>query len=264
MRVVSTVAASPKAGNSFTEIEDDYVVPGRRLRNTPNTFAAHTTRRLIFALSDGATTSSFSREWAHLLVTACWSTRFGPQLNGSWPDLAQLRARWHKHADRENLPWYAQQKLALGTGATFLGLWLFPATAASARWGSWIALAAGDSCLMQVRNDRLIASLPIKSAVDFNAAPALLSTLQLDGPRSRVLQRFRGMWQQGDRIFLLTDAIAAWFLTQTDQNMRPWQELQRMVLHPADWETWLNVLRAEKELRNDDVTVVMIAVGGKQ
>src|SRR3954471_6874062 len=150
----------PKLGNSTEEYEDAF---------------AYSTDDGIFAIADGATESSFADRWARDLVDSFVTKP--PEVNGSsaaFPDwLAPLQQRWRSGIDWENLPWFAEEKAKAGAYATFLGLTIydpdqFKKTTLLDRPASlfrkhdppqvwkWKALAVGDSCFFQVRDEKLI------------------------------------------------------------------------------------------------------------
>jgi hypothetical protein len=63
----------------------------------------------------------------------------------------------------------------------------------------------------------------------------------------------------GDQLWLMTDALARWFLSRVEGQGRPWEELA------AFWDAhaperafpdWVSLLRGRHELRNDDVTLL--------
>ena len=65
----------------------------------------------------------------------------------------------------------------------------------------------------------------------------------------------------GDRLFLMTDALAQWFLHAHEQGGRPDKELAA-VLSAADpdaaFAAWVEELRQRDALRNDDVTLLNV------
>jgi hypothetical protein len=119
-----------KAGNEISECEDiwDY---------------GKSDRLFSIALSDGATESSFSQEWAKELVTAFVNHDLQPL---AW--LGKSQQNWQQWLENQNLSWFAKRKVGQGAFATFLGLEILPDL-------SWKAIAVGDSCLFVVRNCEL-------------------------------------------------------------------------------------------------------------
>jgi hypothetical protein len=58
-------------------------------------------------------------------------------------------------------------------------------------------------------------------------------------------------------MLLTTDALAQWFLERVPGSGKPWKELVRMECR-HQFDSFVGKMREEKELRNDDVTVVII------
>jgi hypothetical protein len=67
-----------------------------------------------------------------------------------------------------------------------------------------------------------------------------------------------GIIQKGDRLFLLTDAIALWFLKSSDSSAKPWDTLQSIENMEA-FVAFVDTLRAGKEIKNDDVTAITMS-----
>ncbi|HEU4420658.1 MAG TPA: hypothetical protein VFT55_17095, partial [Planctomycetota bacterium] len=72
-----------------------------------------------------------------------------------------------------------------------------------------------------------------------------------------------GDWQPHDTFYLMTDALAAWFLRCCEAGQQPWDVLEQ-VLGTADpqeaFAGLVRELREEKLLHNDDVTLLVIQV----
>ncbi|MDQ3816980.1 MAG: hypothetical protein M3362_04725, partial [Acidobacteriota bacterium] len=58
-----------------------------------------------------------------------------------------------------------------------------------------------------------------------------------------------------DVFYLMTDALACWFLTEVENGNEPW-----MINRGPQkrFEKWINKLRANMKIRNDDVTMFRI------
>ena len=62
---------------------------------------------------------------------------------------------------------------------------------------------------------------------------------------------------------MMTDALSLWFLERLEAGERPWEELEPIVVatRPVEaFASWVEGLRDEKQIRNDDVTVLRIEV----
>jgi hypothetical protein len=213
-----------------------------------------------FAVADGASEASYAAAWARLLVENFLSAPGKPWRGLDW--LGPARQQWAADVDARPLPWYAEEKRALGAFATFLGLgfrW-----SAAAKDGYWRASAVGDCCLFHTRHGRLKQSFPLTRSADFGNRPRLLRSRpgaaeQLDA----VYEQARGRWLPQDRFLLMTDALAQWFLLLTEQGQDPLAEI-RCLLEEASPDAafagWIQQRRDQALLRNDDVTLIIVDV----
>jgi hypothetical protein len=228
----------PKRGNRIEEYEDAYAGNPEAGR---------------FAVADGASESSFSGLWAQLLVEGFVRPTPREEDEKSW--LEPLRKRWAAEVDPRSLAWYAEEKRQQGAFATFLGLVLKRSDKGPG--GRWKAMAVGDSCMFQVGKDGLIGSFPLSNPDDFGNAPNLVCSRNssTEPPlRSRVEW---GKWRPGERIFLMTDALAQWFLARSRTDRKPWVALAQPRPEAALTE-YIEKLRDNDGLRNDDVTLLTI------
>jgi hypothetical protein len=206
-----------------------------------------------FAVADGASESSFAALWARLLTEGFLAAHRPRDLAG-WLDSA--RGRWSAEVMGLELPWYAEIKRDEGAFATLLGLQV--RRPRRGRPGRWQAVAVGDSCLVRVRQGRSVETFPLRHSSNFGNQPPLL------GSRSRTIppaQRCSGSLQPGDRLFLMTDALAQWFLWSHEHSERPWEEIAPLLATAqpeAAFASWIAELRAGGGLHNDDVTLLSI------
>jgi hypothetical protein len=233
-----------KRGNAADEYEDAFAGDPGRGR---------------FAVADGASESSFAAEWARLLADGFVASPGRPWRDTDW--LAPLRRRWAAAVDGRPLPWYAEAKREQGAFATFLGICFRPPRRGR-KAAVWRALAVGDSCLFRTRKGRLRQASPVTRAADFNNLPALLGSRErpADTPAGAV-QRLRGRWRPGDRFLLMTDALAEWYLRQTEEGGRPAEGVGRLLAEDAPegaFAAWVEEGRERHGLRNDDVTLLII------
>ncbi|MHB1423284.1 MAG: protein phosphatase 2C domain-containing protein [Gemmataceae bacterium] len=232
-----------------------------------------------FAIADGAAESPYSALWAHLLVEEFvrrtehlpnWADWL-PSLQERWSAQVTVYERWAAHSARPangdiqtteaedlSVPWYLEAGLLQGAFATFLGLVI--------EEHRWYAAAVGDSCLFQVRQDELIHAFPVTRAADFSNAPWLVGsrTSPFEVPHKNGLQQM-GDCQPRDRIWLMTDALAQWFLLESESGGKPWLTLEPL-LYAADDDSaqhafayWIEGLRSTRQLRNDDVTLLALS-----
>ena len=174
-----------------------------------------------------------------------------------WVD--SIASDWSQSIPWAKLDLFEEEKARSGSAATLIGLQLAPPSQ-QATTGTWQCLALGDSCLFQVSDDHLVRALPLKRSTDFNVRPSLLSTQRNINVQSiGKLVAEDGTWQNGDRFFLLTDAIAQWFLRQFEYGEAPWNFLSSLDEQP--FTTFVQDAQAQGLMRNDDVTAFMIGIG---
>jgi hypothetical protein len=235
----------PKAGNRPDEYED--------------AFAANAEARR-FAIADGASESSFAGLWAKLLTEGFVRPAPKPDAGTHW--IEPLQKHWANDVDGKPLPWYAEDKRGQGAFATFCGFSL--RTGENGGEDEFRALAVGDCCLFQVRDDQFLCAFPVTHATDFGNRPELLNSRREPAAQLREHQKKgRGLWHKGDRFILSTDALAQWFLADLEAHHKPWRAIDRLLSSPspdAAFAEWIAALRAASALRNDDVTLMAIDV----
>lgn len=209
-------------------------------------------RRRRFAVADGASASAFARRWAQLLVRAYASGALAADTIES--DLAPLQQRWAAEVEQRDLPWYAVEQARRGAFAALVGLNL-------CLGGGWSALAVGDACLFQVRDEQVHTALPLSDAEAFGNRPLLLGSRATANACLRAegaIVAGSGTWQPGDTFLLMSDALAASFLAQT--RSLPARQVLAFERTATGFRRWIRALRSERLLRNDDVSLVWLAV----
>src|SRR5204863_5831863 len=145
--------------------------------------------------------TSFSGIWAKQLVRSyCRGEMDTPE--GRESAFRSLQQRWWKIVRRKPLPWYAEEKLGFGTFSSLLGI-TFEDSVDRGGTGGWTAMASGDSCLVQIRNDAVVAAFPFQDSSAFSNNPVLLST---NGDHDQGLAQLRGAWgswESEDCFFLM-------------------------------------------------------------
>ena len=248
MEVQYGALQEPKPGSDTSHCQDAYAYS--------DTFS-------VAAVCDGAGTAFESRRWARLLSQGFVEH---PPFNGNasdpidllgWTD--SIAAEWSEEIPWDHLNVYEQKSARSGSSATLVGLQLTPPPQQAAS-GTWRCVALGDSCLFQIRHGGLVTALPLDRSADFTARPSLLSTKR--GNNGRTISQFvpeTGDWQEGDIFFLLTDAIAQWFLRERERGAHPWGALTK--LDEASFPSFVQENQARKLMREDDVTAFMIGLG---
>jgi hypothetical protein len=68
-----------------------------------------------------------------------------------------------------------------------------------------------------------------------------------------------GEFLYGDIFYLMTDAVANWFIAQLEEGKRPWRTLDEYLNYDREGLTmYLTSLRNEGRLKNDDVTIARV------
>lgn len=249
----------PKAGNSLDEYEDAFHSGAKGV-----VFGD----QLSFAVADGASEGMLSGEWAKILVlTFCRNKdiqgnamSFLERAHRSWDAWI---TNYFQRREKQNRPiqWFEEDGFQNGAFSTLLGLRLIRPS--DERIGRWEANALGDSCLFHVSNDSLIASFPLKHSTDFNNAPFLIPTNRSKGRNfAAAFKDAGGNFSVDDQFFLMTDALACWFLAENESNVNPWRTLRDFdtVDSQVTFQEWVSSLRAAKKMRNDDVTLLRIKI----
>lgn len=228
-----------KAGNAIAECEDIW---DWETRNP----------MVSIALSDGATESSFAREWARELVSAFVHRQLPSQevyvRAATW--LLPLQTAWQQWLANQNLSWFAKRKAGEGAFATFVSLEVFADL-------SWKSLAVGDSCLFVVRDRNLLKSFPLQTSHEFNHRPKLIGT-NIKAANIYISQ-IHGVAQNGDRFYLATDAIACWIFQQLEANQDPWLKLDQITTEDL-FAAWVTELRDRHQIANDDTTLLCLKI----
>lgn len=260
----------PKAGSTEAEYEDAWSVPRG---------SASAAEGCTVAVADGASESMLAGAWARILARAVGRSA-GRDLDaaglaelvcaaaGQWPAYLERYLRLRERAGRP-VAWYEEPKLERGAYATLLGVsFRRESGPVYSGGGTWTGAALGDSCAFQVRRNRLVSAFPLEAADQFDTSPDLAGSRDPDPGlvELRTVAR-RGTWLPGDVFYLATDAAAQWFLAEEVSGRRPWVQIDEVfdAVDAVDTvddgdapvpSAWLEGLRAERSIRNDDVTIV--------
>lgn len=210
--------------------------------------AAADARRGRFAIADGAGESSNAGPWARLLAET-----FVREETQPWPGwITPLQARWAeatRPSPGEPQPWFMDGRIEQGAFSTFVGLCVGVET--------WHAVAVGDSCLVHMSKDDMT-PFPLTHSSQFGNSPLLIGSRQpVEGVPLRQARQGMGTWQPGDRLWLMTDALAKWFLHRAEEGGKPWRDFERLAgCVPEAFAGWVSRLRSTRELRDDDTTLL--------
>lgn len=251
-----------KAGNDPKENEDAWCSTGR------GEFVGQTLRA---AVADGATEGILSGAWAHTLVRTFCRSPFDPiadvrlyleRAYRAWKRWRRLYVRRRATGSRP-IQWYEEPGLASGAFSSILGL-ILEAPQGEAL-GKWRAVAAGDSCLVQVRGNKVVHRFPVERAEGFNNRPRLLCSHpsnDTDPGPSYVLKD--GTWMVDDTFFLMTDALAHWLYREHEAGKASWAILRDFGtdMQRVPFSEWIQLMRNQGSMRNDDVTLLRIDLAG--
>ena len=209
-----------------------------------------------FAVADGATEAFDARNWAERLATRWvqdepaltvqafreWVTQEGRELHDSWKGLT--------------LSWYSEEKARTGSFAAFVGVELDIETDTPV----WKAIALGDACLLHCRNEALVKGFPLSRSDSFNAAPVLVASdasMHENTMKSLVIES--GNVESGDTLFLLSDAVACWFLERLEKNDFAANDFLQ-TQHDEQLRRFFNDERLNGRMRNDDLAVLRVEI----
>ena len=208
------------------------------------------------AVSDGAGTAFESRTWACLLTQAFVKRPpFGLSREEILDWVDEVASEWSASIPWQDLNYYEQERASEGSSATLVGLRLEESGPGE---GTWQCIAIGDSCLFQVTGEDHVTAWPVTKSQDFTNHPPLLYTRRENTDIGRLVGT-RGTWSPSDKFFLLTDAIAEWFLRDAEQGGKPWDILA--LLDKKSFPSFVGDARRQALLSNDDVTVVILDTG---
>jgi len=212
---------------------------------------------LRFGIADGATEGFDSKRWARYLTRA-WVSPSTARLKASeLPEyLVLLGERQRQRWNSRQLPWYLEEKSRDGAFAAFLGLNL-------SRSPTWDAIAVGDCCLLIEREKSLVESFPLSRPEQFGSRPILLPSMASTFPGyMNAVQQKSGTLRAGDRMLLLSDAIACWYLrcrlehgSVRDDFIDALANEDKNVLKEI-----ITGERSDKHLRNDDVAIISLDI----
>jgi len=197
---------------------------------------------LRIALSDGASTASFSAEWANRLAGWFVARSQHPDREALIRMAPALGKGWRQLVTSRPLPWHAEEKMQDGSFATLLGVSVIDSR--------WRAIAVGDTCLFQIRDGSLCTSFPYTTAEQFGARPILVWTGPSTPTFAGAIREAEGELQPADVIVAATDGFAQWLVANVERDRQPWDVFKQ---GPTAIQELVNEERAARRMRNDDV-----------
>jgi Protein phosphatase 2C len=212
---------------------------------------------LRVAVADGMTEGLFSDVWAELLVNGYCD--YGVALFEDANLKAMYKEFIHQTCQQINtMPearhWFMYEKLERGTHTTLAAIDFSTRNTVQMS-------AVGDSCIFWC-NKNTIEMFPELSTDDFGISPA--SICHIPDTWHNLHSKIRSdeiALEQGCQFVLCTDAIAHWLVKETREknNFLAWEKIVRFS-DVAAFNLLIEELRESKEIRNDDVTLVIVDV----
>ena len=208
----------------------------------PSDVGYNQSKGIYCAMTDGATQSSFSQQWASLLVKLLVNKvkRYVPNKDTLRIVTLTAQSEWEKYIKKTDLPWHAQEKIKNGAFSTLL--WL--SIKKNKKNRKIKVIAVGDSNLIIVRDNKKLVAYPIENSQDFGNTPTLLCsrTNRNSQINDRVFDKVT-LWEKGENPSMFIAQLAK------EGNLDKQQK---------EFENWIESLRKEKTIRNDDTTLVSI------
>lgn len=251
MHVISRLHCAPKSSRDSTGCEDAAWPPAG-----VNAFVPV----CGFGIADGASNGFCTAPWAQMICRGSCQGVLADGRRGK--QLAKLRRRWAQLAKPDSDAWYMKNAFDGGACTALAAITLRDANIFEEA-GRFSALAVGDCALFQVRGNSLLTAFPYQHSTTFQRRPyQIASHAKYNRTLDDHIQRIEGWWESGDQFFLMTDAIAAWFLRQAEAHRWPWQTLRKLEQRGRDprFGQWVNTLRREGQIQDDDVTLIHITV----
>lgn len=257
MEIRARAFSMPKIGNLEEEYADAYHLP----KYSKNNLFHDDGGKFLFAVADGATEAAFPDVWAKILVRAYG--RGYLNIDNFEERIEKLQVLWEKIVNEMDLPWYGREKIQQGSASTFLGIKFTENGMGDKGYGFWEMMSIGDSCVFQIRDDRMVKHYPIKHSDYFNSNPPLLYTIQkLNNSFVDLIECKKRLWFRGDIFYLMTDSISHWFLKEVESGRFPWITLNAIGegKDRLDFTEFVTYLVDSEAMRNDDATLVRIEI----
>jgi len=251
MKLISSFFTIPKKGSLPHENEDFFFPLEAEIKRDHQSIA----------IADGASEGFLSKLWSKILTVSYVNfdrtdldiRQFTDFCIDVYED--QREKYIQRRVEKNNpLKWFEENLMAKGSFSTLLGITFFNSTPEG---GYWRSISVGDSCLFQIR-DSVIESFPMDDSSSFGNSPELIASNPAYNQELESKVKFRtGYFLFGDSFYLMTDAVANWFIAQNSEGKRPWAALGEL-LETDGLKDYVNQLRGEGSLKNDDVTIARV------
>lgn len=208
-------------------------------------------KQLVLAVADGATEAILSAVWARALVNSYVRRPAGKKyaMRPDWWDVA--REEFKNNLDITQLPWYAIEKLANGSFATFGGMTIYwPERQYSVAGYGDVVIAIAD------QDDVIVYPQSLQNASNFSNRPSLVGTVTRPEEKGN-LQNRRNLPRSECSIYLMTDAIGAWFVGELSKGK---SEAIKQVnaFEASSFATFVDNASLNRLMRTDDVALIRL------
>jgi Protein phosphatase 2C len=219
-------------------------------------------QNLIYAISDGASSSPDAKTWSEMLVTA--SKDFGTDESKFENLLPGLKIKWEtdwrrRKEENPSSDWWMDESHESLNAATLCVL-SFSDTSNCLGNKKWTSLIVGDSCLFQIRENKLINTSPLLHSSEFNNSPELICSNERIKDKL-VKHKNEGFARKGDIFILATDAVSSWILGNYEKNNLT--RLNLMLDQNLDEQQFKKLImdeRLDRSMEDDDSTIVIVRV----
>lgn len=251
MKLISSFFTIPKKGSTPNENEDFFYPHEAEIKRDHQSMA----------IADGASEGFLSKLWSKILTISYVNFDRTDLDIHQFTDFCidvydDQREKYIQRRKENNNPlkWFEENLMIKGSFSTLLGVTFFNATPEG---GYWRSISVGDSCLFQIR-ESVIESFPMGESSSFGNSPDLISSNPAYNQELETKVKVKtGYFLFGDSFYLMTDAVANWFIAQNAEGNRPWATLEEL-LETDRLKDYVNQLREEGSLKNDDVTIARI------
>lgn len=232
---------APKHGNHVSESQDAY------------DFRVHSGKNPSYhcAISDGASRSLFSGQWAQILSTAAC------EKNSDLGELVdshnELEEKWKAVLPNQvSLSWLMRSKLQRGSHATLLSV----SFCLGCDGWKWSASGIGDCVLFHLSGKDVVYQFPELKGCDFGTRPELFPSKSEVRPEhfKSFIQRAEGRVKRGDTIFLMTDTIAQWVILHKKKTkvLNHFKSIKQ-----DDFRQWMKVNFRRNLIKHDDLSILI-------
>ncbi|MFG1519612.1 MAG: hypothetical protein AAE977_03940 [Thermoplasmataceae archaeon] len=230
---------APKLGSRETDYEDAF---------------AYDLELGRFAVADGASDSIFSGLWARSLSETFVNSNLKTDNEETFiHDLVRIsRDKWYREIKWNDLKLFVKNKAINGSFSTFIGV----ETVHSDSFERLKITSVGDSCFFYINGSELV-SFPLSRPEDFNISPMLIWS----GYGAPFTSEFR--WKSpvykslstnipGNEFVLATDALSKWIMEFYPES---WE-----IIHGSNLREYFEEAVKKKQIRNDDLTLVIVEI----